>query len=163
MNNQSKTRIEEIDFFRGLSIMGVIMYHLISKYMVSMPSIVKYAANVGSSGVLIFFFCSGFSLYYSYKKHPVDFCSFLKKKIDKIYIPYIFCVVVSALIPFMSTPNDGNRVVAVLSHVFQFRIFSKMYFESFGGHWWYLGTLFQFFILFYLLEKLMQKLGGASI
>lgn len=154
-------RVEVIDFFRGLSIVGVVMYHLISLYMTSLPSIIKYAANVGSSGVLIFFFCSGFSLHYSQQQKPVTIMDFLKKKISNIYLPYMAVIFISALIPVMVTPVGGNRVVAVLSHVFQFRIFNNMYFDCFGGHWWYMGTLFQFFLMFFILERIMKKIGEA--
>ena len=93
----------------------------------------------------------------------MTFIAFLKKKVSKIYVPYIIVVLVSALIPVMHTPECGNRIIAVLSHTFQFRIFSNMYFESFGGHWWYLGTLFQFYLLFCLLEKIMQKINGGYL
>lgn len=155
-------RIEIIDYFRGLSILGVVFYHLISIYMTSLPMIIKYAANVGSSGVLIFFFCSGFSLHYVYRRKQPNFFDFIKNKIKKIYIPYIGIILVSAVIPVMDVSEGGNRIIAILSHVFQFRIFSKMYFSVFGGHWWYLGTLFQFYLLFFLMEKILRKIGGTK-
>lgn len=152
-------RVEVIDFFRGLSIVGVVVYHLISLYMVSLPSVIKYAANVGSSGVLIFFFCSGFAMHYSQQQKALGFINFLKKKMSKIYLPYIFFIFISACIPVMMIPVGGNRIIAVLSHVFQFRIFSNLYFDCFGGHYWYMGTLFQFILLFFSLEKIMKKMG----
>lgn len=152
-------RVEVIEFFRGLSIIGVVMYHLISLYMTSLPSMVKFAANVGSSGVLIFFFCSGFVTHYSQQRKPLVFIDFLKKKMNKIYLPYIVFIFISACIPTMIIPVEGNRIIAVLSHVFQFRIFSNLYFDCFGGHYWYMGTLFQFFLLFFLLEEIMKKMG----
>ena len=152
-------RVEVIDFFRGISIIGIIFYHLISLYMLSMPQIVKYGANLGSSGVLIFFFCSGFSLYYSQQRKPKSWGLFIRKKIVAIYFPYIIVVIVSALFADRLFPDVKRKFIAVLSHVLQFRIISKQYFESFGGHWWYLGTLFQFFILFFALKKILDRLG----
>ena len=57
--------IEVLDYFRGLAIICVVLYHLISLYMKSLPGIIRFVANAGSSGVLVFFFCSGFSLWLS--------------------------------------------------------------------------------------------------
>lgn len=155
-------RIEAIDYFRGIAIIGVVVYHLISQYMSSLPTIFKYGANLGSSGVLVFFLCSGFSLYYSQQRHPKSWLVFIKKKIVTIYLPYIFVVFVTALFASTLFPEVKSIFIAVLSHVFQFRIFSKQYFQSFGGHWWYLGTLFEFFICFYPLKKLMDKVGNHA-
>ena len=54
-----------MDYFRGLAIICVVLYHLISLYMKSLPGIIRFATNARSSGVLVFFFCSGFSLWLS--------------------------------------------------------------------------------------------------
>lgn len=149
-------RIEIFEFFRGCSILGIVLYHLLSLYMDSLPTIIKYAANVGSTGVLIFFFCSGFGLYVSHTKHQLIYTNFLKKRILKIYIPYMFVVFLSFLVPFVS--GGPNRFIGLLSHIFQFRIFSMTYFEAFGGHFWYLGTLFQLYIIFHLTYYLLNKI-----
>lgn len=153
-------RILVIDFLRGMSILGVVFYHLISLYMTSLPGVIRYAANAGSSGVLIFFFCSGFSLHLSNHKKHLSYISFLLKKVRKIYLPYIFIVLVTACIPFIQI--EGSRVMAILSHIFQFRIFNLQYFEVFGGHWWYLGTLFQFYIIFYVLERILDRISEKN-
>jgi len=49
-----KSQIAYIGFFKGLSIIGIAIYHLISLFMSSFPKTIKYAANIGSSAVLIF-------------------------------------------------------------------------------------------------------------
>lgn len=63
--NKNNNRIEIVDYFRGLAIICVVLYHLISLYMKSLPGIIRFATNARSSGVLVFFFCSGFSLWLS--------------------------------------------------------------------------------------------------
>ena len=79
-------RILVIDFLRGMSILGVVFYHLISLYMTSLPGVIRYAANAGSSGVLIFFFCSGFSLHLSNHKKHLSYIEKGKKNLFAIYI-----------------------------------------------------------------------------
>lgn len=157
-----KENIEIINYFKGISILGIILYHLITIYMSSIPKIVKYAANAGSAGVLIFFFCSGFGLFYSYDSEEIKFkfseyIRFLIKRFKKIYIPYIIIIFCCFCIPLID--GGANRFIGLLSHIFQFRAFSKEYFEVFGGHFWYISTIFQLYIVFVPLYFFGKKYG----
>lgn len=49
------------------------------------------------------------------------------------------------------------KFLAVSSHIFLFKMFISDYEESFGGQFWYLSTLFQFYFIFLLLCKLREK------
>ncbi len=153
----AKKRIEIIEYFKGLSFICIFIYHLVSLYMKSVPPYIRYMANAGSSGVLIFFMCSGYVLTLSYYNNHRSTFEFLKRRFITIYIPYIFVVFICFLIPLIQV--DGNRIIAFLSHLFQFRFFSTLYFESFGGHFWYISTIIQFYLLFIPLYRLMKKIG----
>ena len=151
-----KKQVESINYFKGISVVGIVLYHLFSLYM-NVPAIVKTAANAGSSGVLVFFFCSGFLLNHSQHQNQRSFAAFVKRRFTSIYIPYIIVVLICAMIPLI--PSDGNRWIALLSHIFQFRCVSRTYFASFGGHFWYVSTAFQLYAVFIPLFKLQQRVG----
>lgn len=119
--------------------------HLIPGYLNSCPEIISRMASVGGTGVHVFFLCSGFGLYYSYKKKPLSFPGFIRKRFLKIYLPYIVVVLISACIPFMFS---GNRIKALLSHVFLYKMFMPKYEMSLGVQFWFVSTLFQFYMLF---------------
>ena len=106
----------------------------------------------------MFLFCSGFGLYYSYLNRKQSFGEFIKRRFTKIYIPYIVVVLISAAIPFMYYGKD--RGIAVLSHIFLFKMFMPQYEESFGTQFWYISTVIQFYLIFIPLCKIKDKFSS---
>ena len=136
-------RYRVVDFLKGFSIITIVIMHLIKIYMLSLPRVISRVATVGGTGVHIFVICSGFGLYFSHLKHPYSFLDFLRRRFIKIFIPYIIVVAITALSPFL---YDGNRLDAFLSHLLLFKMFIPQYEESFGVQFWYISTLFQFYL-----------------
>lgn len=159
MANQN--RYEIIDFAKGFSILTIVLMHFIQNFMNYVPHAVSLAATVGGSGVHVFIFCSGFGLYLSYLKHSVNYGSFLKSRFLKIYVPYIMIIVISALVPYMYQESD--RIVALLSHLFLFKMFMPQYEESFGGQFWFISTIIQFYLIFIPLCKFKKRIGNRKL
>ena len=113
-------RVELVDYLKGFSIFTISLMHLMS-CMDSIPSLIITLSAIGGTGVHVFFLCSGFGLYTSYLHHKIEYIEFLKKRLFKIYVPYIVIVLVSFLLPWMYSGND--KVTALFSHVFLFKMF----------------------------------------
>lgn len=152
-------RAEIIDYLKGFSILTIVLMHYIQKVQ-SLPSIVLKGISLGGSGVHIFFFCSGLGLYLSYLKHKTNFSEFIKKRFLKIYIPYIIIVFISFFCPYMYSGND--RITALLSHVFLFKMFVPKYEDSFGGQLWFISTIIQFYLIFIPLCKIKDKFKNSK-
>lgn len=155
-----QSRYEVIDFAKGFSIITIVLMHFIQNFMVYVPRAVTLGATIGGSGVHVFIFCSGFGLYLSYLRHPTTCGSFIKSRFWKIYMPYVLIIVLSALIPYMYYASD--RIIAVLSHLFLFKMFVPQYEESFGGQFWFISTIIQFYLLFIPMCKIKKRLGNAK-
>ena len=138
-------RVELVDYLKGFSIFTISLMHLMF-YMDSIPSLIITLSAIGGTGVHVFFLCSGFGLYTSYLHHKIEYIEFLKKRLFKIYVPYIVIILVSFLLPWMYSGND--KVTALLSHVFLFKMFIPQYEESFGAQFWFVSTIFQLYLLF---------------
>jgi len=131
--------------------------HLIQGYIKSCPVLIAKASAIGGTGVHVFFLCSGIGLYLSYRRKRTGYAAFFNRRFWKIYVPYIVVIIISASIPFM---YEGNRIRALLSHVFLYKMFLAEYESSFGGQFWFVSTLFQFYLLFIPFCKIRQKIGG---
>lgn len=151
-----KIHYELIDFLKGFSILTIAIMHLVQMKELAIPNAINKAASFGGTGVHIFFLCSGFGLYLSNKKHNLSWIKFLKRRVIKIYIPYIIIVLISAFLPFVYT--DGDKLNALMSHILFYKMFVPKYESSFGGQMWYISTLFQFYLLFVPLCMLKSKL-----
>ena len=138
-------RVPAVDFLRFFSLFTIVLMHLI-QMMNSIPSKLITLSKFGGTGVHVFFLCSGLVLYLSFLSRPVLYFQFLKKKFIKIYIPYILVIFVSFFIPWMYVGND--KITALLSHVFLFKMFVPRYIESFGVQFWFISTLFQLYLVF---------------
>lgn len=156
-----QSRYEMINFAKGFSIITIVLMHFIQNFMIYVPRVVSLAATVGGSGVHVFIFCSGFGLYLSYLRHPVTYGKFIKARFSKIYVPYIIIIVLSALIPYMY--HESDRIMAVFSHLFLFKMFIPQYEESFGGQFWFISTIIQFYLLFVPMCKIKKRMGNAKI
>ena len=71
-------------FLMGIAILWIVIFHT----MIDFHNIVlNFIRDIGDCGVDIFLFLSGFGIYYSLKKN--DTYSFYKKRLKRIFIPYI--------------------------------------------------------------------------
>lgn len=150
---------DEVTFLKGFSICTIVLMHIIQGGYMDIPDFICKAAAIGGTGSHIFLFCSGFGLYISYMRKPMSYFEFLRRRILKIYFPYIFIVTISAMIPFM---YEGNRLKALLSHVFLYKMFIAEYESSFGGQLWYVSTLFQFYLIFIPICYLKERMKKCS-
>lgn len=151
-------RYEEVTFVKGVSITAIVLMHLVIGCLTFLPQWVRQAALLGGSGVHVFFFCSGFGLFLSYRNRRTGFTEFIRKRMLRIYIPYIAVVLMCFLIPLVQ--YDGNRFGALCAHLFLYKMFVPTYESSFGEPFWYVSTLFQFYLVFIPLCRLKEKTGN---
>lgn len=150
-------KYEEVTFMRGFSITTIVLYHLINTIIKNLPEKIYQAAEFGSTGVHVFFFCSGLGLYLSYLNKKTNFREFIKKRAMHIYLPYALAVLLYFFIPVVR--YNGNRIGALCSHLFLYKMFIPYYECSLSEHFWFISTLIQFYLLFIPLCKLKEKYG----
>lgn len=153
-------KIPVIDYLKGFSITTIVLMHLLA-LMPSVPDSVITLSAIGGTGVHVFFLCSGIGLYLSHLKHPLGYGAFLKKRFLKIYTPYILIIFLSFCLPWMYSGKD--RITALLSHVFLFKMFVPRYEESFGVQFWFVSTLFQLYFLFLPMCRLKNRLKNNAL
>lgn len=146
-----------ISYFKGLAIIGVVIYHLGMAFII-LPSVARSGLGLLGPTVHIFFFCSGFGLMCSQISKPLTYLGFLKKRFFKVYIPYILVILLVFCIPSLF-PTSHNRILVLASHVFLFKMFVLSLLDTFGGQFWYVSTIFQFYFTFILLVKFLEMLG----
>ncbi len=147
-------RYEIVTFLRGFSILAIILFHYLM-YANLKPPFNKLIYG-GGTGVHVFILLSGFGLYLSDKKNPLPFFHFLKKRLVKIYIPYIIIVSLTALISFF-IPLYKNSMHAFLGHIFLYKMFDEAIIGSYGYPLWFISMLIQFYLLFKVFVFFIKK------
>ncbi|MBV6442250.1 MAG: hypothetical protein EPGJADBJ_03954 [Saprospiraceae bacterium] len=149
-----KERIEYMDWARGYAIFTIVCYHALQR--VELPAVLQQAIVFGGTGVHLFFLLSGFGLVLS------DFSGsavpFYKRRLFRVWLPYVLALTISWLAAaFFGFFSDGFG--AWLAGVGLCQMFSERYIESFGGHFWFISAIFQFYLAFPILVWLKTKLG----
>lgn len=152
---KNKTESDMVSYLKGISIIAIIFYHLSYNFL-ELPNIIKYASSFGGAGVHIFFICSGFGLYLSYLNKGFEIKTYIFKRIKRVYLPYILIIFISFLVPFMY--ENQHKIIALLSHIFLFKMFVPEYEESFGIQMWYVSTAIQFYFIYPILLKIVNKI-----
>lgn len=157
-------RLSVIDFLKGYSIFTIVIFHLLALYFGGIaPDVFFKAISFVGPGVHVFILCSGFGLCLSQLKKTISPLDFYKKRFAKIYIPYIIVVLISAAIPFVDKGYIGNdRLIALLSHIFLFKMFDSNLTCSFGVHFWFISMIIQFYIIFPYLYKVFIKTSNKK-
>lgn len=154
-------KLSEIEFLKGYSIFSIVLFHLLFIFGKNMPEVFFKAISFGGTGVHVFILCSGFGLGLSQLKNKAAYLDFLNKRFSKIYFPYITIIIISFLIPYMYSDND--RFMALLSHLFLFKMFSPHFMNSFGMQFWFISMIIQFYLLFPLLFSIFNKLKDGPV
>ncbi|HXB30360.1 MAG TPA: acyltransferase [Puia sp.] len=154
-----KNKIEVIDFLKGYSILSVVLYHFFQG--IQLSPLLSKAINFGGTGIHIFFFASGFGLFFSHLQKPIGYRDFLKNRFTKIYIPYIIVVTLSALISLF-IPIYENNWNNYFSHVFFYKMFDDHLIGTYGYQLWFISSIVQFYLLFPLIVKLREWIPGKT-
>jgi peptidoglycan/LPS O-acetylase OafA/YrhL len=153
-----------LDGLRGIAIAGVVWYHawLVSK----VPSSISVAgwtldiqpfARAGFMGVDLFFFVSGFCLFYPYARHllegkaPPSIRDFAVRRIEKILPSYLIALFILAMLHRSWFDSTSSWLVHLAAHA---SFLHPLWFATFGsisGPFWTLGIEVEFYLLFPLI------------
>ncbi len=150
----NSSRVDIIEFLKGYSIITIIVFHYLQQIRLSTPY--DQIIYFGGTGVHLFLFLSGFGLYYSFLKNPTSYMVFIGKRFRKVYIPYVIVVCITAMITVF-IPIFKESVYALAGHVLLFKMFDESIIGSYGYPFWFLSTLFQFYLFFFLIIFLHKR------
>jgi len=151
-------RLEIVDFLKGYSIFTIMIFHYLQHF--QLPNPFNKLIFFGGTGVHLFVLLSGFGLYLSFLNKPLSYPVFLKKRIVKVYIPYIIVVLISALISVF-IPIYQNSLYALGGHIFLYKMFDENIIGSYGYPLWFISMILQFYLTFNMVVWIKSKLKNG--
>jgi peptidoglycan/LPS O-acetylase OafA/YrhL len=162
----ARDRLDILDGLRGVAILLVLWYHV---WLVSGQDFgpLDFIAKSGFLGVDLFFFISGFCLFYPYARAKLEGRAepttrrFFERRFLKIVPSYL---IVLAVFVTMYRPQDAALQIA--THLAFVHPFSTYTFGAISGPLWTIGIEVQFYLLFPLIVKWFRRsplLGYAAL
>ena len=134
----------------GIATIGIIVCHC-PPNVVLMPKLIEYLCYLGKTGVALFFFLSGFGLYYSLSKNSNSIIHWYIKRYARIYIPYLLILLIPGLYFAINDPDtDWLRYLGKLSLISYWKYHDCA---------WFLAALLPFYAISPLLFKLVNYNG----
>lgn len=135
---ESTKRIEWIDLAKGICIFLVVFHHVAVSLCMSYP----LSTQITSFRMPLYFILSGL-----FFKTYEGFCGFIKRKINKLLIPFLFFLVTTSVIPY-----------AIISHDLSLKFFfTDMNGPIYNYAIWFLLCLFEINLLFYLIQEFSRR------
>lgn len=151
-----KLHYYQIDALKGIAIFLVLLGHSIIYFPINLhviPWCQWIFAMLSSFHMPLFFAISGFC--YHYREGNGYFSGYLKKKVQRILIPYLLFGFFD-MIPRIFLSQFVNRPDAHWQDSVQNIFF-------YGGQYWFLYVLFLIFLLFPVLQTSLAKMGGGYV
>lgn len=161
-STRSGERLDVLDGLRGLAIALVVWYHA---WLVSGQSIagVNFVAEAGFLGVDLFFFISGFCIFFPYARArregrpgPTTRHFFLRRAV-KILPSYLLALAVFAIVYHARFASPADAAIQIASHLAFVHTLSPLTFGAISGPLWTIGVEVQFYLLFPLLCPYFRK------
>lgn len=147
-------RLYHLDYLRGLSAFGIMIFHLMS-WSLGTYSSETWMGRVGTYGVSAFYVLSGLTLYYVYYNKmnftQKDILFFFKKRALRIF-PLLWLVTVTAVVLSRQVPDIGSLFLN-LTGLFGFFKWDS----SFSAGDWSIGNEWVFYLFFPFFILLMKK------
>jgi peptidoglycan/LPS O-acetylase OafA/YrhL len=147
-----------IDFAKCFSIFTIVLYHTLQH--VCLPQMLERAIAFGGTGVHLFFLLSGFGL--SLSTISTSAGTFYLRRMTKVWLPYVLVLTIS-LVLSLQFGLYPDKWAAFLAGVFLYQMFIEVHIESFGGHFWFISAIMQFYLIYPLLRALYQRLNAPWI
>jgi peptidoglycan/LPS O-acetylase OafA/YrhL len=169
-------RIRWLDGLRGLAVLMVLAYHgYLVGYWIPYFSVFGHAVSLevlpatGFVGVELFFFISGFALYYPYARSafdggtPGDLATFAWRRFIKIVPSYAIVVVALAFAGGVAFPSAYAMLWTIFVHLsFVLNDLDRHPFGDVNAALWSLSVEVQFYVIFPLLARAMQRYPEAT-
>ncbi|NLJ27819.1 MAG: acyltransferase [Deltaproteobacteria bacterium] len=168
-NAAGRASISQIHTLRVLAMLGVFLHHLWNTVILTPVGSLQWGLDVifdtASDGVILFNVLSGFLLALPYlgpeRRTFIGYGNFLHRRFLRIIPPYYL-----ALLPFslaniliFHVPLD-SALRTLLLHLGFLNSFDYSMMASNFSHFWYLGMLAQFYLLFPFFLRFFERVGS---
>lgn len=154
----SPNRIAALDGLKGLSILGIIIFHVATVIEFSWPPIWSSLFYIGRQGIVLFFIVSGYSIrrfslpHYFDKPSPGNKLKYLVSRFFRIAPLYYFILLASVILlklrfPLGITSAEEINISNILIHIAFLHSLSPKYFLSLVSVAWILGLEMYFYLI----------------
>jgi len=127
-------RIKELDVFRGLAAISVVLYHYTTRYNKIFDSSYSVNLKYGWLGVPVFFILSGFVIYLTVNKSE-DALDFLKRRFIRLYPTFWVCLLITLGVEAFT--GYFINEISVKDILMNFTMFHQFFgFEHVDGAYW---------------------------
>jgi len=171
-------RLVSIDALRGLAALGVVFYHVIHQTKDPIPSgvlkwpalLIQFLSSYGYIGVFLFFVISGFCIHLQWVKSRanegtgrVRFGAFWKRRIRRLYPPYVIAFALYLLVAALTTGLVLSRsfFYDIGMHLLMLHNLDPKTCYSINGVFWTLAVEEQLYLAYFLLLFLRTRWGWA--
>jgi peptidoglycan/LPS O-acetylase OafA/YrhL len=167
-------RLRGIDALRGAAALGVVLYHAVGPKAQFGPTLLRWTAapflpvmRFGYVGVFLFFVISGFCIHLSRAraqvedKRPASFGAFWKRRIRRLYPPYLIALMLYLAIAGFTTKFEATffYVWDVVLHLLMLHNIDSRTAYSINGVFWTLAIEEQLYLAYFLLLFLRNRWG----
>jgi peptidoglycan/LPS O-acetylase OafA/YrhL len=169
-------RLQSIDALRGVAAMGVVLYHAVLQTPNAVPNnffrwpvkFLQFGTSFGYIGVFLFFVISGFCIHLQWAKsraagkpQDIHFGSFWRRRIRRLYPPYLIAFAFFLLMAALSTGINVTHffVYDVVMHLLMLHNLDPQTCYSINGVFWTLAIEEQLYLAYFLLLFLRKRWG----
>lgn len=138
---------ENTDKMKGISIICIILHHIVQQIL--NPGILTPFKGIGYLFVSIFLFLSGYGLMKSYMKKENYLQDFKKRRLMKIYMPFLLVNLVHLII---------NIFIKGKEYTFKSFLFNLTGMHLMSSAMWYMITILFWYLIFYIVCKISKKI-----
>lgn len=161
-------RIKELDAFRGLAALSVVLYHYTTIYAKDFNTASPFYISFGWLGVPFFFILSGFVITLTIKRCKSSW-QFLKKRFIRLYPTYWICLMLTLITITITSSQDLHPMFdrPLIDILFNFTMFHELFkFHHVDGAYWSLLPELLFYLLMaflFFIKKVDKILWYNSI
>jgi len=178
MTSLQTTRLRSVDGLRGIAALGVVLYHAIDKSDKVLPAnflrypmkFIQFLSSFGYIGVFLFFVISGFCIHLQWcrsrsinEQGSVAFGKFWKRRIRRLYPPYLIALVLFVSLTALSIGFSVSRfsIYDLAMHLLMLHNLDPRTCYSINGVFWTLAIEEQLYLAYFLLLFLRKRWGWA--